>query len=266
MIVDVRHDLAQPDAWGETAVPHGSHPGRAVRAPRPRPVRAQDRHATAAIRCPIAASLRRDVRAARHRRERSRSSPTTRAAACTPRACGGCCAGSGTTPSPCSTAGSRSGRARAGRSRPTTPTSRADARSRRAASPRRVDAPALVASLATRSLLLVDARARERYRGDVEPLDPVAGHIPGALNRPYSDNLDADGTFKPAATLRAEFDALLAGRVAGRRRALLRVRRLRVPQPARDGASPGSRGARLYPGSWSEWCADPARPVARGDA
>jgi thiosulfate/3-mercaptopyruvate sulfurtransferase len=148
-------------------------------------------------------------------------------------------------------------------------TSEAPARSAGVFTPRRaaatVDAPALVANLATRSLLLVDGRARERYRGDVEPLDPVAGHIPGALNRPYSDNLDADGGFKPATALEAEFASLLAGRSPGE-----------VVHYCGSGVSAchnllamehaGLAGARLYPGSWSEWCADPEHPVARGDA
>ncbi len=128
-----------------------------------------------------------------------------------------------------------------------------------------LDAPAVAASLAARSLLLVDARARERYLGDVEPLDPVAGHIPGALNRPYAENLDAEGRFKAAGTLAAEFGALLGGRTpAG------------VVHYCGSGVSAchnllamahaGLDGARLYPGSWSEWCADPTRPTARGDA
>ncbi len=128
-----------------------------------------------------------------------------------------------------------------------------------------LDAPRVVANLATRSLLLVDGRARERYRGDVEPLDPVAGHIPGALNRPYSDNLDAEGKFKPAARLNAEFATLIAGRSPDE-----------IVHYCGSGVSAchnllamehaGLAGARLYPGSWSEWCADPAHPVARGDA
>ena len=112
--------------------------------------------------------------------------------------------------------------------------------------------------------MLVDARARERYRGDVEPLDPVAGHIPGALNRPYLDNLEADGRFKSAAGLATEFEALLAGQAAGD-----------VVHYCGSGvtachnllamAHAGRPGTRLYPGSWSEWCADPTRPVARGN-
>jgi thiosulfate/3-mercaptopyruvate sulfurtransferase len=128
-----------------------------------------------------------------------------------------------------------------------------------------LDAPAVAASLAARSLLLVDARARERFRGDVEPLDPVAGHIPGARNRPYLENLDAEGRFKAAAALAADFGALLAGRAPAD-----------VVHYCGSGVSACHNllamahakldGARLYPGSWSEWCAEPTRPAARGDA
>lgn len=109
---------------------------------------------------------------------------------------------------------------------------------------------------------VVDARAPARFRGEVEPLDPVAGHIPGALNRPFGDNLQ-DGRFKPAAQLRAEFEQLLAGRdPAG------------VVHQCGSGVSAvpnvlamelaGYPPAGLYAGSWSEWCRDPRRPVARG--
>ncbi len=123
----------------------------------------------------------------------------------------------------------------------------------------------VMASLADRSLTLVDARAPERFRGETEPMDPVAGHIPGALNRPYAQNLAADGTWKPAAQLRREFDALLAATPAAQ-----------VVNHCGSGITAGHNilameiagrtGSRLYPGSWSEWIADPARPVARGDA
>jgi len=121
----------------------------------------------------------------------------------------------------------------------------------------------VLASLAGHSLTLVDARAPERYRGETEPLDPVAGHIPGALNRPCAQNLSADLTFKPARALRAEFGALLGS-----------IPPERVVNHCGSGVTgchnvlameiAGLAGARLYPGSWSEWCADPARPVARG--
>ncbi len=110
---------------------------------------------------------------------------------------------------------------------------------------------------------IVDARATPRYKGEVEPLDPVAGHIPGALNRPFMGNFQPDGRFKPAAQLRAEFDTLLAGRSPDS-----------VVHHCGSGvtATPnilameiaGLGRPALYAGSWSEWCSDPARPVAKG--
>jgi thiosulfate/3-mercaptopyruvate sulfurtransferase len=115
-----------------------------------------------------------------------------------------------------------------------------------------------------RTLTLVDARVPERYRGDVEPLDPVAGHIPGARNRPYGGNVNPDATFKPADVLRREFTALIGDTPLDR-----------VVHYCGSGVTgchnvlameiAGLAGTRLYPGSWSEWCADPARPVATGD-
>ena len=126
-----------------------------------------------------------------------------------------------------------------------------------------VNAAGIAASLPRHALVLLDARAAERYRGDVEPLDPVAGHIPGALNRPHSRNVANDGTFRPAGELRAEFDAMLHGRSPGD-----------VVHYCGSGVSAchnilamtiaGYPLARLYPGSWSEWCADPKRPMAKG--
>lgn len=111
--------------------------------------------------------------------------------------------------------------------------------------------------------LLVDARAPERFRGEVEPLDPVAGHVPGAVNRPYAANL-ADGRFKPAERLREEFDALLAGRgapglVAMCGSGVTACHHLLALEHA------GLAGAGLYTGSWSGWVDDPARPVAVGE-
>jgi thiosulfate/3-mercaptopyruvate sulfurtransferase len=110
---------------------------------------------------------------------------------------------------------------------------------------------------------VVDARARPRYLGEVEPIDPVAGHIPGALNRPFPDNLGADGCFKPATQLRFEFETLLAGRDPAT-----------VVHHCGSGVSAvpnviameiaGLGRSRLYAGSWSEWCSDPRRPVAIG--
>jgi thiosulfate/3-mercaptopyruvate sulfurtransferase len=111
---------------------------------------------------------------------------------------------------------------------------------------------------------LIDARARPRFLGEVEPLDPVAGHIPGALNRPSSDNFDAEGRFKDAATLRADFERLLAGRAPAT-----------VVQQCGSGISAianmlamelaGYAPQPLYAGSWSEWCNTPGAPVAKGD-
>ncbi len=122
-----------------------------------------------------------------------------------------------------------------------------------------IDAATLLATLGQRPLL--DARAPERYRGQTEPLDAVAGHIPGARNRCFRDNLGADGRFKPAATLAAEF-AALGGRPADWVHqcgsGVTACHNLLAMEMA------GLAGSALYPGSWSEWCADPARPVARG--
>lgn len=108
---------------------------------------------------------------------------------------------------------------------------------------------------------LVDARSPDRFRGENETLDPVAGHIPGARNRFFRDNLNAEGCFRPAAELRREFLALLAG-----------VAPQQVVMSCGSGVTAchnllamevaGLHGARLYAGSWSEWCSDPSRPVA----
>ena len=110
-------------------------------------------------------------------------------------------------------------------------------------------------------LTVLDARAPERFRGEVEPLDPVAGHIPGALNRFFKDNLQADGRFKPASDLRETFAALVADPaqlVHQCGSGVTACHNLLAMEHA------GLAGSALYPGSWSEWCADPARPVARG--
>ncbi|MDB5897958.1 MAG: 3-mercaptopyruvate sulfurtransferase (Rhodanese-like protein)-like protein [Ramlibacter sp.] len=110
---------------------------------------------------------------------------------------------------------------------------------------------------------LVDARAPQRFRGEVEPLDPVAGHIPGALNRPFAQNIGADGKFKPPAQLRSEFEQLLAGRDPAS-----------VVHHCGSGVSAvpnviamelaGFAPSGLYAGSWSEWCRDPRLPVEKG--
>ncbi len=125
------------------------------------------------------------------------------------------------------------------------------------------DAGEILASLAHGGLRVVDARAPERYRGDVEPIDPVAGHIPGACNRFYKQNLEADGRLRPAADLHREFAELLAGRPAD---TLVHQCGSGITACANLFAMEyaGLPGSRLYAGSWSEWIADPARPVARG--
>jgi thiosulfate/3-mercaptopyruvate sulfurtransferase len=109
---------------------------------------------------------------------------------------------------------------------------------------------------------LIDARSPVRFRGEMEPIDPVAGHIPGALNRPFAENLDANGFFKSAEVLRAEFEKLLAGRKPES-----------VVHYCGSGVSTlpnllamelaGLGSTRLYPGSWSEWSGTPGLPCAK---
>lgn len=110
---------------------------------------------------------------------------------------------------------------------------------------------------------VIDARAPARYRGDVEPLDPVAGHIPGALNRPFTENLALDGRFKPSDLLRAELDSLLQDHDPAS-----------VVHQCGSGVSAipnvlamelaGYAPVALFAGSWSEWCSNPLRPTAKG--
>ena len=110
---------------------------------------------------------------------------------------------------------------------------------------------------------MIDARSAERFRGESEPIDPVAGHIPGAINRPNSLNLQDNGCFKPAGELAREFSGLLGEKSPGQ-----------VIHQCGSGISAchnlfamelaGLSGSALYAGSWSEWCADPSRPVATG--
>jgi len=115
-----------------------------------------------------------------------------------------------------------------------------------------------------RGLLMLDARAPERFRGEKEPIDRVAGHIPGAKNRFCNENLSAEGTFKAAAQLRQEFEQVLQGR-----------RATEVVNYCGSGVAAchnllameiaGLPGARLYAGSWSDWISDPRRPVAKNE-
>jgi thiosulfate/3-mercaptopyruvate sulfurtransferase len=110
---------------------------------------------------------------------------------------------------------------------------------------------------------LIDARATPRFKGEVEPLDPAAGHIPGALNRPFSDNFDANGLYHSPQTLRQTFDQLLGSRApesvvlhcgsgVSAIPNLIAMTLAGYPTPA------------LFAGSWSEWCSDATRPVAKG--
>ena len=133
------------------------------------------------------------------------------------------------------------------------------------ASPRddlRLTAEQTQAALTQPQRRILDARAPERYRGEAEPVDPVAGHIPGAFNRAFPMNL-RDGLFKPASELRGEFEALLAGR---KPEDLIHQCGSGVSACANIIAMEhaGLSGSKLYAGSWSEWCADAARPIARG--
>ena len=127
----------------------------------------------------------------------------------------------------------------------------------------RIDHAALRANLGTDQTLVVDARAPDRYRGENETLDPVGGRIPGAANRFFRDNLAADGCFKPADQLRAEWLALIGDRAPAALAhqcgsGVTACHNLLAMESA------GLPGAALYPGSWSEWCAQPGAPIARG--
>ena len=126
-----------------------------------------------------------------------------------------------------------------------------------------VDSTAVVTAAELTDYRVVDARAGERFRGEQETIDPVAGHVPGACNRPASDNLSANGSMRPVAELQADWQRVLAGHEPAR-----------VAQMCGSGVMAchniltmelaGFPGARLYAGSWSEWIRDPERPIATG--
>ena len=125
-----------------------------------------------------------------------------------------------------------------------------------------VTADQVLANLGKDDVCLIDARGPDRFRGENETMDPVGGHIPGARNRCFRDNLDAAGAFRPAAELRQQFLGILAGAepeqvVMYCGSGVTACHNLLAMEVA------GLPGARLYAGSWSEWCADPGRPVAR---
>ncbi|CDY76062.1 Thiosulfate sulfurtransferase, rhodanese [Caballeronia glathei] len=126
-----------------------------------------------------------------------------------------------------------------------------------------VDVQAVERNLTTRDHLLIDARAADRYRGENETIDPVGGHIPGALNHYFKDNLAADGRFKSAHDLREVFGAAIGG-TAPDRVVLQCGSGVTACHNALAMEIAGLHGAALYPGSWSEWCANPSRPVATG--
>jgi thiosulfate/3-mercaptopyruvate sulfurtransferase len=128
-----------------------------------------------------------------------------------------------------------------------------------------VDAQAVERNLGTRERLVIDARAADRYRGENETIDPVGGHIPGALNHFYKDNLTADGRFKTAHELREAFGGLI-GKTSPEHVVLQCGSGVTACHNALAMEVAGLHGAALYPGSWSEWCANPSRPVAKGDA
>ena len=126
-----------------------------------------------------------------------------------------------------------------------------------------VDAAFVATHLGKDGMLLVDARGADRFRGENETIDPVGGHIPGARNRPFAGNLDATGRFHSPGVLRDAFRTVLNGTPPDE-----------VVHQCGSGVSAchnilamnvaGLNGGRLYAGSWSEWCSDPARPMATG--
>ena len=125
-----------------------------------------------------------------------------------------------------------------------------------------VSAADLMSNLETKKSIVLDARANDRFRGENETIDPVAGHIPGAKNRWFKENLQADGCFKPAEALRADFSALINSpdtTIAQCGSGISACHNLLAMEIA------GLSGAALYPGSWSEWSSDPSRPVAVGN-
>jgi thiosulfate/3-mercaptopyruvate sulfurtransferase len=118
-------------------------------------------------------------------------------------------------------------------------------------------------NLQSQTFLLVDARSPDRFRGENETIDPVGGHIPGAINRFFRQNLSEEGLFKSADQLSIEWAEILAGRspetiICQCGSGVTACHNLLALEMA------GFHGAKLYPGSWSEWCAEPARPIAVG--
>jgi thiosulfate/3-mercaptopyruvate sulfurtransferase len=126
-----------------------------------------------------------------------------------------------------------------------------------------LDSGEIERALEERQILLVDARAADRFAGENEKIDPVAGHVPGASSQPFAANLDAQGRFLPAAALRRRWQAILGARPASELVSMCgsgvtACHNLLALEIA------GLPGARLFPGSWSEWIRDPARPIGHG--
>lgn len=127
-----------------------------------------------------------------------------------------------------------------------------------------VDADEVLRASQTGDKLILDARPERRFSGEYEPLDPIAGHVPGAVNWNFEENLDIDGTFMPPEALRENYQALLKGRAP-----------YEVIHMCGSGVTAchnilamevaGLSGSRLYVGSWSEWITDPSRPIATGE-
>jgi thiosulfate/3-mercaptopyruvate sulfurtransferase len=122
----------------------------------------------------------------------------------------------------------------------------------------------VLADLGCGDWLVLDARTRERFRGEQEPIDPVAGHVPGARNLPLQRNLDSQGRFLPPQRMRELYEGALGGQPPERAACMCgsgatACHNLLAMEIA------GLPGARLYAGSWSEWIRDPARPIATGE-
>jgi thiosulfate/3-mercaptopyruvate sulfurtransferase len=128
-----------------------------------------------------------------------------------------------------------------------------------------ISSAALQDAMLHQTVQVLDARAAERFRGDVEPIDAAAGHVPGATNRPFQCNLATDSRFLPAAELRRQFTALL-GPIAPQQVVHMCGSGVTACHNLLAMEHAGLSGSRLYPGSWSEWIRDPSRPVATGVA
>ncbi|MBC8210784.1 MAG: sulfurtransferase [Gammaproteobacteria bacterium] len=123
-----------------------------------------------------------------------------------------------------------------------------------------VDTDAVLDNLQTRQFQLIDVRSAERFSGKLEPIDPVAGHIPGALNRPLSDNLDARGLFKPAQALQ-DYYAPLQAEWTSQQQVFMCGSGVTACHSVLAMVIAGYQMPRLYTGSWSEWIRDSAHPV-----